>query len=112
MEKTIRIDGKDIVFKITGSLPLRYKTQFRSDFFGDIVKLENMVDKKSNKLNFDAFDLEIFYNISWCMAKAANPELPPPLEWLDTFDTFPILEILPELQELLVTAISSSKPKN
>ena len=64
MEKIINIAGKDVTLKSTGSLPIRYKTQFKTDFFADLIKLEKAFDKgQANEINFDMFDSEIF--IKW-----------------------------------------------
>jgi hypothetical protein len=116
MEKTITIDGKQVKFKSNGATPMRYKAQFGSDFFKEIIKLAPLQDlkskKKSSKLNrddFEALDFEVFYNICWVMAKTADPSIPEPIEWLDTFDEFPMMEIIPELQDLMLSSLSSKK---
>ena len=41
MEKIIKIDGRDIKFKSTAATPLKYKAQFKTDFFADLIKLSN-----------------------------------------------------------------------
>jgi len=107
METVIKIDGKDVRFKSTGSAPLRYKMQFKRDFFADIMKMQGAVDGDLSRL-----DLEVFYNIAWVYAKTADPSIPPPLEWLDTFDTFPIVEILPQLQDILTSSLGTINQKN
>ena len=106
METTIKIDGKDVTFKSTGSAPLRYKMQFKRDFFADLIKL----DKAKNDITL--IDLEVFYNIAWVYAKTADPTIPPPLEWLDTFDTFPIMEIMPKLQDIITSSLGTINSKN
>lgn len=110
MEKTINVCGKDVVFKSSGSLPLRYKMQFKKDFFADIINLEKSYsDNSKTEINFDEFDSEIVYNICWTLAKIADNCIPSPLEWLDTFDSFPLMDILPEIQDLLISSITSTK---
>lgn len=106
MEKIIRIDGKDIKFKSTGATALRYRMQFGRDLFVDLLKLEKAFKSEDGKLkeeieNVEAFDLEVFYNLTWVFAKTADKTLPTPLEWLDTFDTFPLVDIIPDLMELI-----------
>ena len=46
--------------------------------------------------------LEVFENVAFIMAKHGNPEMKEssPEEWLDTFDTFSIYSIFPELMDL------------
>ena len=45
------------------------------------------------------------------MAKTADPTIPEPLEWLEQFDEFPMTEIIPELQDLMLTSFQSTKKK-
>ena len=110
MEKTIKIDGRDVTFKSTGALPKRYKMQFQRDFFTDLISMEGAVSKKDastndiRKINFD-----VFYDIAWTLAKTADNAIPDPLTWLDGFETFPIIEIMPELQDMLSATIATKK---
>jgi hypothetical protein len=117
MEKIIEIDGKKIGFKTNGATPLRYKAQFGKDYFKEILKLmplEKMMKKKKSEIeisDLDALDFEMFYNISWIMAKTYDPTIPEPMEWLEQFDEYPIAEIIPELQELMSASFQTSKKK-
>ena len=116
MEKTIEIDGKQVRLKITGATPKRYKAQFLTDYFADLLKLsalqkfdlEKGVDDIDPKA-FELVDFEVFYNFVWVMAKTADPEIADPLTWLDSFDDFPILDILGETQDLMIRSIQSKK---
>ncbi|MBU5214484.1 hypothetical protein [Heyndrickxia oleronia] len=115
MEKTVTIDGKEIKFKSTGATPIRFKSQFGKDYFTEIMKL-GVLDKL-NKIQDDDFsaddleglDFEVFYNIAWTFAKTANNEIPDPLDWLDSFDEFPILDIASDLMEMIMKTIQSKK---
>jgi len=115
MEKTIIIDGKEVRLKCTGATPLRYKSQFGKDFFAEILKLnvvQKLIDGKLDKIkreDLDKLDFDIFYNIVWVMAKTADPDIPEPISWLDEFDVFPILEIIPEIQDMLIASLQSKK---
>ena len=117
MEKIIEIDGKKIGFKTNGATPLRYKAQFGKDYFKEILKLmplEKMMKKKKSEIeisDLDALDFEMFYNISWIMAKTYDPTIPEPMEWLEQFDEYPIAEIIPELQELMSASFQTTKKK-
>lgn len=115
MEKTIIIDGKAVAFKSSGAVPKRYKMQFQRDFLNDLLSLgvavtdySKLSDKEKleaiRKLNFD-----IFYDMVWTLAKTADPSIQDPLTWLDSFETFPIVDILPEIQDLLTASISTKK---
>jgi hypothetical protein len=114
MEKTITIDGKKVSFKSNGATPLRYKVQFGKDYFKEILKLAPLTklkDKELKPADLDALDFDVFFNISWVMAKTADPTIPEPLEWLEKFEEFPMATIIPELQELMVSSFKSAKKK-
>lgn len=117
MEKTIEIDGKKVGFKTNGATPLRYKAQFGKDYFKEIMKLaplEKLMSKKTRDIkiqDLDVLDFEVFYNISWIMAKTYDPTIPEPLEWLEQFDEYPIADIIPELQELMASSFQTTKKK-
>lgn len=112
MEKTIMIDDKAVRFRSSGATALRYKMQFNKDFLAEILKLNSLQKlnfQEAAPSDFNSIDFEVFYNISWTLAKTADPSIPDPLTWLDTFDTFPLLDILPELQELITSSIQAKK---
>ena len=115
MEKTIEIDGKKIRFKSNGATPLRYKAQFGKDYFKEIIKLAPLQKLNGKKgiapEELAALVFEVFYNISWIMAKTADPSIPEPLEWLDQFDEFPMAEVIPQLQDLMLSSFKSTKKK-
>lgn len=109
MEKILTIDGREVKFKSSASFLLRYKMQFQRDGLQDLLKLQNVIDTETKKLtNIEHFDLEVFYNMTWVLAKVANPQIPPPLEWLDTFSEFPLMEIIPEIVDLMLLCLQSS----
>lgn len=111
MEKTIEISGKKVGFKSTGSLMLRYKAQFGKDFLSDFVKLQNCIvpvldannyPTGEKNVDFSKLDTEVFFNIAWTMAKTSNDNIPNnPIEWLDEFDEFPILDVFTEIIGLI-----------
>lgn len=109
MEKTLTIDGKQVRFKSTAATPLRYKAQFGKDFFKEIYKLDALNNVENTADVFETVDFDFFYNLIWVLAKTANPSIPEPLTWLDEFEEFPLMEIIPELQDLLISTIQSKK---
>lgn len=112
MEKTITIDGKEVRFKSTAATPLRYKAQFGKDFFAEILKmgaLEKLNKDQVNAKDLEGLDFEVFYNIAWVMAKTADPKIPDPIAWLDQFETFPMVDIIPQLQDMIISNIQSKK---
>lgn len=115
MEKTIIIDGRDVRFKATGSMVLRYKAQFGKDFFAELMKMGALDKIKNvNKIkpkDLEGLDFEVFYNMAWVMAKTADPSIPDPISWLDEFEEFPMFDILPQIQDLLISTLQSTKKK-
>lgn len=117
MEKTILIDEQEVRLKSTGATVLRYKQQFGKDYFGELLKLIKAMGTENEELDFEALnadelgllDFEVFYNFVWVLAKTADKNLPEPLEWFDTFDTFPIVDIMPEITDLLAASIQTKK---
>lgn len=108
MEKILTIDGREVKFKSSASFLLRYKMQFQRDGLKDLLRLQDAIDEDTQEINIENFDLEVFYNMTWVLAKVANPQIPPPLEWLDTFSEFPLMEIIPDIIELMLLCLQSS----
>ncbi len=109
MEKMIKIGDKEVALRTTGATLLRYKMQFGKDLLTELIKLDGAY--QNGELRAEKLDFEMFFNILWVMAKTANPDIKPPIEWLDEFEEFPIMEILPEVMILLTNLMRTSKKK-
>lgn len=115
MEKTIEIDGKRVRFKSTGATPLRYKAQFGKDYFAEIMKmsaLEKLASLNKDDIkpeDLEGLDFEVFYEIAWVMAKTADKDIPDPITWLDEFEVFPMLDIIPELIDMILASLQTKK---
>lgn len=116
MEITLTIDDKQIPFKSNGAVAKRYMMQFHRDLLKDILKMGvTDVDFKDSteaeKIQWmrDNVDFNMFYDIAWVFAKTADSKIPEPITWLEQFDSFPIMEIIEPLQELLMLTIGSKK---
>lgn len=126
MEKTITIDGKQVRLKTTAATPKRFKIQFGRDYFAELLKFAKILEpleKDAKKAESDGginlknisfeslslLDFDTLYDIVWVLAKSADNSIPDPLSWLDQFDSFPISEILPEIQDLLAHSIKTEK---
>ena len=108
MEKILNIDGRQVKFKSTGAFLLRYKAQFGRDALQDIFKLQGSLDEQGQIANIDTLNLEVIYDLVWVLAKTADPSIPPPLEWLDTFSEFPLAEIVPEITDMIFSCLAST----
>lgn len=102
LKKTIVIDGKEVEFKASASIPRLYRIKFRRDIMQDMIELQKAYIKSETEgKEFEIIDLEIFENVAYIMAKHADQETPSEImDWLDQFNTFSIYEVLPEILEL------------
>lgn len=117
MEKTICVDGQNIKFKATAATPRVYRQAFGRDIYMDLTKLyEDM--KNDSDLSVDS--LEIFENVAFCMYSQAEGKIlkretieSDMADWLDTFSTFSIYKVIPEIMDLWrVNNEQSVSPKN
>lgn len=106
MDKTIRIDDKEVKFRATARTPRLYRALTMRDLIKDINLLtkhfKQVKDENDPTESLTTEDLTIFENTAFVMAKHANPDIQEKNadEWLDTFDMFSIWEILPQILEL------------
>ena len=100
--KKIEIDGQEVAFKASAAIPRIYRLKFQRDIYKDLRSLEKSIgDEDPENSNLDLFNLEMFENIAFVMAKHADTTIPDsPEEWLDGFNTFSIYQVLPQLIEL------------
>lgn len=105
MEKTIKIDNKDVRFRCTAFTFILYKQQFNSEFIADIAKLqESFNTNKAGKvtgIDYTKLSLDVFYQIAWACAKTADDHIPDAMAWLDSFETFPIMDIMPQIMDMV-----------
>lgn len=100
MEKTLTIDGRQIRFKHTGGTLMRYRNQFNSDFFKDFTEFAS-----TSAANYSGFSYACIERIIWAMAKTADPEIPDPQTWYDSFDSFDLIDVWTQLGDLVGEAM-------
>ena len=111
IKKIINIDGIDVPFKASAAVPRLYRLKFGRDVYKDFAALQKSVNKQKTEESdesspqesgLDIDSLEVFEQLSWVMAKHADPENVPddPNDWLEQFNVFSIYEVLPKLIEL------------
>lgn len=117
IKKNVVVDGIEVPFKASATVPRLYRMKFGRDIFKDFSALQKSVkpeNKESSEINIES--LEMFENIAYIMAHHADPENVPdnPDDWLEQFNTFSIYEILPQLLDLwgLNTETQSVAKKN
>ena len=99
----VNIDDKDVTFRASAAIPRKYRNKFHRDIYKDLHDLQKSIDENDPENSaLDSFSLELFEDISYIMAKHADPQGVPdtPDEWLDQFGTFSIYQVLPEIIEL------------
>lgn len=126
MEKTIEIGGKKIRLRATAALPRLYRSIFGSDIMQDMSALSKAfievmesqnAEGEGVKIEFTPELLTKFENMSYAMAKLADPAIPDTAdEWLDTIELFSIYAIMPVIFELwdlnlATTAIEKKKSR-
>ena len=97
IQKNITIDGIDVPFKASATVPRLYRLKFRRDIYQDFAALQKSVGEKTEESSaLDIESLEVFENIAYIMAKHADASIPDtPEEWLDQFNTFSMYTVRP-----------------
>lgn len=124
MDKVITIGNKEVGFRATALTPRLYRHKIGRDIIQDFSRLEKAyrkaaalpetaTEEERREAQLSAFDLEIFENAAYIMARQYDPTIPDsPDEWLDGFETFSIYEILPHILELwAINVATTAKPK-
>ena len=113
--KMIAIDGQEVTFRASAAIPRLYRVKFHRDIYRDLDALQKAMEGSNEGAStLDTFSLELFENISYIMARHADPSVPDsPEEWLEQFNTFSIYQVLPQIIELrglnLRTEVESKK---
>lgn len=105
MEKIINVDGKQIKLKADGAILLRYKMQFQRDCLQDMFRLAKIKESE----NYEGFDTDLLYRLTWILAKTGDNEIPPMMEWFSEFNNFPIFEVLPDVMDLIKNCLATKK---
>lgn len=138
MEKIINIGDKEVALSNNVAWTMEYRDQFNKDVLEAIMPIvttlietvttiinESGADGKidinsiSAALEGKAFEITLpltnlgftdsVVNVLWAMAKAADPTVEPPRQWVRQFETFPLDEIVPQVGEMVLSGFTSSK---
>lgn len=110
MEKTILIDGREVKFRATAAIPRLYRIKFGRDIMQDMAALrKSLTESKEKNTSLPVETLTVFENISYLMAKHADPDMEARTveDWLDGFESFSIYAVFPQLFELWKDNIST-----
>lgn len=114
MVKEITIDGKKVKLKATASTAARYRRFFGRDLIVDFKAIQE--DQKNGTVTLEDCDRlqDLAYVLAWQAAKD-DPEITipdDPLDWLDTFEVFPMNEIFPIVMSLWMESMGTiAEPK-
>lgn len=138
MEKIIQIGNKEVRLNNNIGWAFEYRDQFGQDIIPTILPMVaavldltkgilEEVDEKENLgikevlkvidgdtvydalIHLGGLEFTDFINITWAMAKCADPNIKEPKTWVRQFDVFPVDEIAPAVVKLIFAGIVSSK---
>lgn len=87
MRKTINIGGTEVELKATASTIRKYRNWFGRDLIVDFKRLQQAF---SEGVEVTTDVIEVIQDLTYVMAKQADPQIPGIDDWLDSFDAFPI----------------------
>lgn len=105
MRKVVTIDNKQIPLQSDGGTMRKYRRFFNRDFLSDLIKLDTFFKKGTSN---DAEMATVLENITWVLAKRANPNIPEVDEWLECFEN--PLAIVNASKEIFSVISESQKP--
>lgn len=136
MIKTITIDSRNVEINTSAGWLYLYRNRFGHDILPDILPLiesifaavaavledlegelttKAVMESISNDTMVDAFvkvsgmETITVLNVLWAMAKNADPGTPDPVSFFNTFERFPVDEVVPVLFNAIVDSSVSSK---
>lgn len=110
MERTIYINEQAVPLKATGSTLRRYRALFNRDLIDDFNTVKAAYDAEGT---VTGEIVEILQNLTYVLAKQAEPNLPDVETWLDSFDSFPIGDFAADVANLWAESlVSKAEAKN
>jgi hypothetical protein len=85
MDKTIKLDDREVRVRMSADTLRVYRKTFGRDLMKDMMSMT------------DEMNLEIIENLFYVCAQAADPELPPIDDWLAEFSTFALYKAANDL---------------
>lgn len=122
MVKIVQIDGKNVPFEKNGGTMRRYKMQTGREFYSDVSAFLGILDADENgKIVKDISEVkalkimttaefDYMYDVLHIMARSADKNVPADqLEWLESFEDFPVIQIFMELLPMLLEEMKVSR---
>ena len=128
MKKEIKIGDKTVELNSSAGWFYDYQEQFGHDIMPDLMPLLEgllgtlaelqesgqeiaLTDEIVGKI-IDALataEVTTIFNIAWAMAHNADETIESPRKWVNSFENFPVDEVVPELALLIIQSSVSSK---
>lgn len=138
MKEQIKIGDVEVMLSNNIAWTMEYRDQFNKDVMESLMPIltsavetvSTIITESGKDGDIDvytiaeaiqgrAFDLTLplsqltftdtVINIVWAMAKAADPNIDPPKQWVRQFETFPLDEVVPKVTQLVLKGFASSK---
>lgn len=137
MEKTIKVGKKSVKLNNNIGWLRAYRSQFGHDILPTLMPLVATIldllgalldeegradvsiaglikaadtDKMMDALiHASGFEMVELINITWALAKCADPQIDEPEEWEKQFDSFPLDVVLPSVWKMVIEGLVSSK---
>lgn len=98
MRKSVEICGRKVYFEFTIFSLVIYKREFFCELLNDLqeimqTRIEWLFPEKATE------HTETVYRILWALAKTADDNIPPPDDFLDSFDEFSVFDIFNEIYD-------------
>lgn len=81
---TIKMDEQEVTLATSAALPIIYREIFKSDLFKDMSVITQSA-KDSGTVPYES--IITIYQLVYAMAKHANGNIPPFIDWLSEFKT-------------------------
>lgn len=114
MKKTLNIGGKDVTFECNAVTPFLYKTEFKSDFFADLIKASKaMPSGDLTSMSYEDLehtDFDVLGRLAFACFMTANMKTSKNyMGWLIDNPEFSIFEHGTELVDLITSGLDPKK---
>ena len=104
---TVKIDNKEVELSNAFAWMFKYKSQFKEDPAEVLVPaFAKTSEDPSGMSAIAAIGFTRLSQIAWAMAKTANKAVPDPVTWVNSFETFNVLDFAGDLIEKAVSGMT------
>lgn len=104
---TVKIDNKEVEMSNAFAWMFKYKSQFKEDPAAFLVPAFGKVAEDPTGMTaFAEIGFTRLSNMAWAMAKTANKNVPDPITWVNSFETFNVLDFAGEIIEKAVSGMT------